>query len=256
MLCSVISLCDPIDCSLQVSSVNGIFPTRILEWIAIPSSKDLPNPGLKPASPESPALLVDSLKLSYLHIHTTVYALISHASKVMLKIFQASLQQYVNHELLDVQADFRRGRGTRDQIANILWIIKKARVPEKHLFLLYWLCQSLWLCGSQSKGGWHGWLASLTQWTWVWVNPGSWWWTGRPGMLWFIGSQRVGCNWATELNWTLFPNKLFLYCMSVSLYLCHRLCSFKPISYFSYFHFYSESFLNQSHSPIYFIFFF
>ena len=64
-------------------------------------------------------------------------ALISHASKVMLKILQARLQQYVNCELLDVQAGFRKGRGTRDQIANIRWIIKKARVPEKHLFLLY-----------------------------------------------------------------------------------------------------------------------
>ena len=64
-------------------------------------------------------------------------ALISHASKVMLKILQARLQQYVNHELPDVQAGFRKGRGTRDQIANIRWIIEKARVPEKHLFLLY-----------------------------------------------------------------------------------------------------------------------
>ena len=76
-------------------------------------------------------------------------ALISHASKVMLKILQARLQQYMNRELPDVQAGFKKGRGTRKQIANIHWIIKKARVPEKHLFLLYWLCQSLWLCGSQ-----------------------------------------------------------------------------------------------------------
>ena len=76
-------------------------------------------------------------------------ALISHTSEVMLKILQARLQQYMNHELSDVQAGFRKGRGTRDQIANIRWIIEKARVPEKHLFLLYWLCHSLWLCGSQ-----------------------------------------------------------------------------------------------------------
>ena len=62
-------------------------------------------------------------------------ALISHARKVMLKILQARLQQYLNHELPDVQAGFRKGRGTRDQIANIRWITK--RVPEKHLFLLY-----------------------------------------------------------------------------------------------------------------------
>ena len=64
-------------------------------------------------------------------------ALISHASKVMLNILQARLQQYMNHELSDVQAGFRKGRGTRDQIANICWIIKNARDPEKHLLLLY-----------------------------------------------------------------------------------------------------------------------
>ena len=60
-----------------------------------------------------------------LNCHTV--ALISHASKVMLKILQARLQQYVNCELSDVQAGFRKGRGTRDQIANIHWIIEKAR---------------------------------------------------------------------------------------------------------------------------------
>ena len=74
-------------------------------------------------------------------------ALISHASKVKLKIHQARLQQYVNWELPEVQAGFRKGRGTRYQIASICWIIKKARdLQKKHL--LYWLCQSLWLCGS------------------------------------------------------------------------------------------------------------
>ena len=79
---------------------------------------------------------------------TTV--LISHTSKVMLKILQAKFQQYVNHKFPDIQAGFRKGRGTRDQIANIHWIIKKKKkktVPEKHLLLLYWLHQSL--CGSQ-----------------------------------------------------------------------------------------------------------
>ena len=64
-------------------------------------------------------------------------ALISHASKVMLKILQARLQQYVNHKLPDVQAGFRKDIGSRDQIANIHWIIEKARVPEKHLPLLH-----------------------------------------------------------------------------------------------------------------------
>ena len=65
-------------------------------------------------------------------------ALISHASEVMLKILQARLQQYVNHELPDVQAGFRKGRGTRNQIANIHWIMERAReFQKKHLFLLY-----------------------------------------------------------------------------------------------------------------------
>ena len=63
---------------------------------------------------------------------------ISHASTVMLKILQGRLQQYMNGELPDVQAGFRKGRGTRDQIANILWIIEKEReFQEKHLFLLH-----------------------------------------------------------------------------------------------------------------------
>ena len=50
--------------------------------------------------------------------------------------------------------------------------------------------------------GWAGWMASLTQWRGVWVDSGSWWWTGRPGVLWSMGSWRVGRDWATELNWT------------------------------------------------------
>ena len=50
--------------------------------------------------------------------------------------------------------------------------------------------------------GWDGWMASLTQWIWVWVNSGSWWWTGRPDMLQSMGSQRVRYDWATKLNWT------------------------------------------------------
>ena len=64
-------------------------------------------------------------------------ALISHASKVMLKILQARLQQYVNRELPDVQAGFRKGRGTRDHIANIRWIIQKAREFQKNIYFCF-----------------------------------------------------------------------------------------------------------------------
>ena len=56
--------------------------------------------------------------------------------------------------------------------------------------------------GEGGDRGWDGWMASPSRWTWVWVNSGSWWWTGRPGVLQFLGLQRVGHDWATELNWT------------------------------------------------------
>ena len=86
----------------------------------------------------------------------------------MLKILQARLQQYVNCKLPDVQAGFKKGRGTRDQPANIRWITEKA-----------------------------------TQWTWVWINSGSWWWTKRPSVLQTMGLQGVTHDWViTELNWT------------------------------------------------------
>ena len=64
-------------------------------------------------------------------------ALISHTSKVMLKILQAKLQQYVNHELPDIQVGFRKGRGTRDQISNIHWIIEKAREFQKNIYFCF-----------------------------------------------------------------------------------------------------------------------
>ena len=65
-----------------------------------------------------------------------------------------------------------------------------------------WCWERLRAGGEGDDGGWDGWMASLTQWMWVWVNSGSWWWTGRPDVLRFMRSQRVGHHWATELNWT------------------------------------------------------
>ena len=62
-----------------------------------------------------------------------------------------------------------------------------------------WCWERLRAGGEGDDRGWDGWMVSLTQWTWVWVDSGSWWWTGRPGVLWFMGSQRVRHSWATEL---------------------------------------------------------
>ena len=78
-------------------------------------------------------------------------ALSSHASKVMLRILQARLQQYVNHELPDVQAGFRKVRGTRDQIANICWIIEKAREFQKNIYLCFTDYAKAFFCVDHNK---------------------------------------------------------------------------------------------------------
>ena len=65
-----------------------------------------------------------------------------------------------------------------------------------------WCWERLRAGGEGDNRGWDGWMASPTRWTWVWVDSGNWWWTGRPGVLQSMGSQRVGHDWVTELNWT------------------------------------------------------
>ena len=65
-----------------------------------------------------------------------------------------------------------------------------------------WSWEGLGAGGKGDDRGWDGWMASLTRWTWIWVNSQSWWWTRSPGVLWFMGSQIVRHDWATELNWT------------------------------------------------------
>ena len=64
--------------------------------------------------------------------------------------------------------------------------------------------------GEGDDRGWDGWMASLTQWTWIWVSSRNWWWAGKPGVLQSMGLQRVGQDWATELNWTHFYNNWVL----------------------------------------------
>ena len=123
---SGLTLSDLMACSLPGSSIHGISQARVLEWGAIAFSYLLLNKVNFHSNPKE-RQCQRMLKLLNNCSHL----------KVMLKILQARLQQYLNHELPDVQAGFRKGRETRDQIANIRWIIEKARVPEKHLFLLY-----------------------------------------------------------------------------------------------------------------------
>ena len=95
---------------------------------------------------------------------------------------------------LHIKVDFPTFPSTINFYFIALW---QEKVPLYDLSLLEGLG-----AGEGDDRGWDGWMVSPTRWTWVWVNSGSWWWTGRPGMLQFIGSQRVGHDWATELNWT------------------------------------------------------
>ena len=106
------------------------------------------------------------------------------------------------------------------------WVFIGRTDAEAETSILWSLHAKSWLIGKdpdsgrdwgqEEKGddrGWDGWMASPTRWTWVWVNSGSLWWPGRPGVLWFMGSQRVGDDWATELNW----NELnFMYLLALS----------------------------------------
>ena len=97
---------------------------------------------------------------------------------------------------------------------NQFWIFIGRTEGETESLILWPLDAKSWLIwkdpdalkdwNQEEKGmtGWGGWMASLTQWTWVWVNSENWWWTRRPGVLQSMGSQRVGHNWVTELNWT------------------------------------------------------
>ena len=97
---------------------------------------------------------------------------------------------------------FLQGQMECPLLYRLIWVCTLATSCEE---LTHW--KRLWCWEELGPGeegddrGWDGWMASLTQWTWVWVNSGNWWRTGRPGVLWFMGSQRVGHNWATELNW-------------------------------------------------------
>ena len=112
------TLCYPMD-----YTIHGILQARILEWVTFSFSRGSSQPR-------------DRSQVSECSKYFTI-AFILHASKVMLKILQARLQQYVNRELPDVQAGFRKGKGTRDQIANSCWIIEKAREFQKSIYFCF-----------------------------------------------------------------------------------------------------------------------
>ena len=91
-----------------------------------------------------------------------------------------------------------------------------------------WCWERLKIGGEGDDRGWDGWMASPTPWTWVWVGSGNWLWTGKPGVLWFMGSQRVRHDWATELNWSEYLEKWKSVLVTQS---CPTLCN--PMDYSS-----------------------
>ena len=113
------TLCYPMGCNPACSSVHGIFQARILEWVAIFLLQGI--------------FLIQESNQGLLHCRWILYKLSYQGSpKGMFKILQTKFQQYVSQELPDLQAGFRKGRGTRDQIANIWWIIEKAREFQRN----------------------------------------------------------------------------------------------------------------------------
>ena len=104
------------------------------------------------------------------------------------------------------------------------WVFIGMTDAEAETTVLWPPHEKSWLFGKDPEGsgaggegddrGWDGWMASPTRWAWVWVNSGSLWWTGRPGVLWFMGSQRVRHDWVTELNWKELKTEKCINCVA------------------------------------------
>ena len=106
--------------------------------------------------------------------------------------------------------------------------------PTKSCILSSLCWERLGAGGEGDNRGWDGWMASLTWWTWVWVNSGRWWWTVRPGMLRFKGSQRVGHDWVTELNWWYIIKNLGLQWPPSVLTSLSKYCLFNWLLLYTY----------------------
>ena len=112
------------------------------------------------------------------------------------------------------------GRTDAEAETPILWPLDAKSWP--------WCWERLKMGGEGDNRGWDGWMASPTRWTWVWMNSRSWWWTGRPGVLQFVGSQRVGHDWATDLTWQIYLQECWISSQKILAYLVLYSASLDP----------------------------
>ena len=225
-----LTLCDPMDCSLPGSSVHGIFQGRILERVAVSFSRGSSQPRDRIhvsciscigrlilyhwATWEAPSKYQkspSSQSYGFSSSYAWMWELDYKESwtlknwcfwPVVLQMLERSLESSLDcKEIKPVNAK-----------GNQSWIFPGGTDAEAEALILWppdaksWLIEKYPDSGKDWEGegddrGWDGWMASLTQWTWIWVNSGSSWRTGRPGMLQSMGSQRVRHDWGTELNW-------------------------------------------------------
>ena len=161
------------DYSSVGSSAHGISQARVLEWVAISSSRGLPDLEIRSA--------VSCIAGEF-------FTITPPDKPTRWDIFLKNNSEKTHSFLLWVMSKC----WSWDSNTLATWCEELTHLKR------LWCWERLRAGGEGDDRGWDDWTASLTQWTWVWVNSRSWWWTGRPGVLWFMGSQRVGHDWATD----------------------------------------------------------
>ena len=180
------------DYNLSGSSDHGIFQARILEWVAISFSR-----GSSQARDQTQVSCIAGRCF-------TIWAIAPENWCFWTVVLKKTRESPLDGK--EIQPVNPKG--------NQPWIFIRRTDAEAEMPILWppatkkltylkrpWCLQRLKAGGERDDRGWGGWMGSPTQWTWLWVNCGSWWWTGRPGVPQSMGSQRVGHDWAIELNW-------------------------------------------------------
>ena len=155
-------------------------------------------------------LYIDNLPLEFLHLMLPVsLVLLLGQPRLSFRIFYELLQENPNElyfilVILVATPDMFPRSPVSVSVCNVQFLSSKfLKYIELTLWKRLWCWEGLGAGREGDDRGWVGWRALPTRWTWVWVNSGSWWWTGRPGVLRSTGSPRVGHNWVTELNWNI-----------------------------------------------------